>query len=137
MTDNKLTIAEAAQHFDVSERTIRRWVESGKLVAERTNGQRFVLLDTRTEACPNDQTVDKSVSIPLESENKNLRDQLQRADSEIESLRDQLSRKDEQIDHLTQVVAMSQKNIATLSEQNQLLLEDQQRRPWWKRIFRW
>ncbi|MCH8292519.1 hypothetical protein IH992_15610 [Candidatus Poribacteria bacterium] len=55
---------------------------------------------------------------------------------EIESLRDQLSRKDEQIDHLTQVVAMSQKNIATLSEQNQLLLEDQQRRPWWKRIFR-
>ena len=55
---------------------------------------------------------------------------------ETESLRDQLSRKDEQIDHLTQVVAMSQKNIATLSEQNQLLLEDQQRRPWWKRIFR-
>jgi len=24
----------------------------GKRVAERTNGQRFVLLDTRTKACP-------------------------------------------------------------------------------------
>ena len=139
MTDNKLTIAEAAGHFDVSERTIRRWIQSGKLKAEGTNGQRLVLLDRRTTECPNDRQMDNHLSIQLESENEHLRDLLQRADSEIQHLREQLARRDEQIDHAHQLVAISQKSIQHLTEQNQLLLEDSRHRklPVWKRVFRW
>lgn len=134
-----MTTAEAAQHFNVSERTIRRWIQSGKLVAFGTNGQRFVRLDIRTTECPNDRQMDNSVSIQLESENKHLRDQLQRADSEIQHLREQLVRRDEQIDHGQQLLAISQKSIQQLTEQNRLLLDDQRHRkmPLLKRIFRW
>ena len=43
----------------------------------------------------------------------------------------------EQIDHLTQLLAVSQKSIQQLTEQNQFLLEDtrQQKSSWWKRVF--
>jgi len=41
----------------------------------------------------------------------------------------------EQVSHLTQLLAVSQKSIQQLTEQNQLLLADQRSRPWWKRIF--
>lgn len=137
-----MTTAEAAQHFNVSERTIRRWIQSGKLQAEGTNGQRFVRLDTRTEACPNDRPTDSSLSIPLESDNQHLRLELQRADSEIQHLREQLSRRDEQVDHLTQLLAMQSKTTAALTEQlsaHRALIEDMRRHklPLLKRIFRW
>ncbi len=35
----KMTISQAAYHFNVSDRTIRRWIESGKLKAHKTEGQ--------------------------------------------------------------------------------------------------
>ena len=137
-----MTTAEAAQHFNVSLRTIRRWIKSGKLASEGTNGQRLVLLDRRTTECPNDRQMDNPVSIQLESENEHLRDLLQRADSEIKHLREQLARRDEQIDHLTQLLAMQTKTTAALTEQldaHRALIEDMRRRklPLLKRVFRW
>jgi antitoxin component of RelBE/YafQ-DinJ toxin-antitoxin module len=57
----------------------------------------------------------------------------------LDVLRSELDAKNEQIDHAHQLVAISQKSIQQLTEQNQLLLEDQRRRklPLLKRIFRW
>ena len=52
------------------------------------------------------------------------------------TLQTQLETKDEQIDHLQQLLAVSQKSIQQLAEQNQFLLEDTRRRTWWKQIFR-
>ena len=52
------------------------------------------------------------------------------------TLQTQLETKDEQIDHLQQLLAVSQKSIQQLAEQNHLLLEDTRKRTWWKRIFR-
>lgn len=49
----------------------------------------------------------------------------------VDMLCQQLAAKDEQIDHLTQVVAMSSKNIATLSEQldtSRQMIEDMRNR---------
>lgn len=147
MTDNKLTITEAARHFKVTERTIRRWIESGKLASERTNGQRFVTLDIVTQTCPNDRQMDNNRSIRLEAENKSLREQLLRADGEVQRLGQQLSRRDEQIDHLTQLLALKEKNVAALTEQistQRTVIEDM-RRPkklrssltsLWQRVFR-
>lgn len=42
-----LTIAEAAEHLNVSDKTIRKWVAAGKLRAYRLNGKvlRFDLDD--------------------------------------------------------------------------------------------
>jgi antitoxin component of RelBE/YafQ-DinJ toxin-antitoxin module len=57
----------------------------------------------------------------------------------LDLLRDELSHKNEQIDHLHQLLAIQSKTTAALTEQNQLLLEDQRHRklPLLKRIFRW
>ena len=75
-----------------------------------------------------------------------LEKQLERADSEIQHLREQFTRCDghiesqtQEIDHLTQIVAMSQKNTAALTEQlddSRQMIEDMRSRSWWKRILR-
>ena len=120
-----MTIQEATQHFQVSEKTIRRWIKRGKLSAELIDGRWHVQADGQ-----NDQTPDKAALIgQLQAENAPLRDQLTEKDN-------QLIRRDEQTDHLQQLLAVSQKSIGQLTEQNQFLLEDTRRRTWWKQIFR-
>ena len=120
-----MTIQEATQHFQVSEKTIRRWIKRGKLSAELIDGRWHVQADGQ-----NDQTPDKAALIgQLQAENAHLRDQLTEKDN-------QLIRRDEQTDHLQQLLAVSQKSIGQLTEQNQFLLEDTRRRTWWKQIFR-
>ena len=56
----------------------------------------------------------------------------------VDALCHQLTAKDEQINHLTQVVAMSQKNIAALTEQlddsRQMIEDMRQRRTVWQRL---
>ena len=47
----------------------------------------------------------------------------------------QLTQKDEQISELHQLLAVSQKSIQQLTQQNQFLLEDK-RKPLWRRLFR-
>ena len=112
-----MTIQEATQHFQVSEKTIRRWIKRGKLSAELIDGRWHVQADGQ-----NDQTPDKAALIgQLQAENAHLRDQLTEKDN-------QLIRRDEQTDHLQQLLAVSQKSIGQLTEQNQLLLEDTRRR---------
>ena len=63
-----------------------------------------------------------------------VRGQLRVKDTQIEALL-------EQVDHAQQLLAISQKAIHQLTDQNQLLLEDQRHRERkmspWKRIFRW
>ena len=80
---------------------------------------------------------------PLELENQHLRREgeaaLQRAlsaENRLQSALNSISELTEQIDHLTQLLAMSQKTIQQMTDQNQLLLEDTRKKaPWWRRIF--
>ena len=113
-----MTIQEATQHFQVSEKTIRRWIKRGKLSAELIDGRWHVQADGQNDRI-NDQT---ALIAQLQSENEYFREQ-------NESLIQQLGQ-------AQQLLAVSQKSILQLSEQNQLLLEDTRRRTWWKRIFR-
>ena len=99
----KLTIKEAAEHFDVSSITVRRKIKSGELDAHKVGNQWFVHVEQETYQ--NEQAVNQ-VDLPV------LTGQLQ---SEISHLREQLARRDEQIDHFQQTVAMSQKNIGALT----------------------
>ena len=120
-----MTIQAATRHFQVSEKTIRRWIKQGKLKADLVDGRYVVHLDGQT-AQTNDQT---SLIDQLRSENEQLRGQLTRRDGQIDALT-------QQNDHLTQVVAMSQKNAAQLTEQldtsRQMLEDGLRHRPWWR-----
>ena len=122
----KLTIKEAAEHFNVSSITIRRKIKSGELDADKVGNQWFVHVEQETYQ--NEQAVNQ-VDQPVFTE------QLQ---SEISHLREQLVRRDEQIDHFQQIVAMSQKNIGALTEQlddsRQMIEDMRQRRTVWQRL---
>ena len=118
----QMSIQDAAKHFNVSDRTIRRWIKSGRLYAQLINGKYCV-----------DIELTNHLTSDLTDDNVELVDQLR---SEVERMAKLLERKDEQTDHLQQLLAVSQKSIQQLAEQNHLLLEDTRRRTWWKRIFR-
>jgi len=114
----QMSIQDAAKHFNVSEKTIRRRIDQSKLKAEKDNGRWIVHVDGQ-EFQTNDQT---ALIVQLQSENEYFREQ-------NESLIQQLGQ-------AQQLLAVSQKSILHLTEQNQLLLEDTRKRTWWKRIFR-
>ncbi|MCH8295730.1 helix-turn-helix domain-containing protein [Candidatus Poribacteria bacterium] len=122
-----LTITEATQVLGCSDKTIRRWIESGKLTAEKVGRKWYVQVNVDV-----DQDINQEPDLDSDSVNvQHLQAQLERADSEIQHLR-------EQIDHLTQVVAMSQKNIGALTEQlddsRQMIEDMRQRRTVWQRL---
>ena len=48
---------------------------------------------------------------------------------------DQLKEKDQQISELHQLLAVSQKSVQQLTEQNQLLLTDNRKPSWWTRLL--
>ena len=115
-----MTIQAATYHFQVSEKTIRRWIKQGKLKADLVDGRYVVHLDGQT-----DQTNDQAALIDqLRSENEHLRSQLTRRDDTIESLA-------REIDHLTQLLAVQTKTNALLTDRSQAI-EDIRHRPWWR-----
>ena len=122
MTDTMNT-QQAAHHYQVSERTILRWIKSGKLKAEPVQGHWCIRLDGQD----------------IRHDGQDLL--IQQLQSENAHLREQLTRRDEQIDHLTQLLAMQTKTTVALTEQldaERALIEDLRRRKpsVWKRIFR-
>ena len=95
----QMSITEAAAHFDVSDKTIRRWIKSKRVDARKNGDGKWSVLvghaqpDTnRTDVQPSDHAlVDQ-----LQSENAHLR---------------------EQVDRLTQVLAMQTQQNSVLTNQ--------------------
>ncbi len=112
-----MTASQAAQRFNVSSQTIRRFLQSGKLTGYKVNGQWVVEVSFIHHATdvPHDVT-------PV-------------LHSEIKHLRELLFRRSDEVGHLTQLLAVAQKTIQQLTEQNHLLLEDQRQPPFWKRLL--
>ena len=90
-----MTVSHAAYHFDVSERTIRRWIESDKLTASREDGQWII----------------NSADIPADKTPSH-------ADI-VSTLKQQLSVKDEQISQLQSALDQSQKLQALAESRHQ------------------
>ena len=111
--DTKLSVNDAAHKLDISPQTTKRWINQGKLNGEKIKGKWFVASDELFEH----HLVSKT-------------------DTNEHHMVDEIKYLREQISHLTQLLAVSQKSIQQLAEQNQFLLEDTRRRTWWKRIFR-
>lgn len=58
--------------------------------------------------------------------------------NELEEKNKQLCEKDKQIEQIHQLLAIAQRNVDRITEQNQLLLEDlRPKRRWYHRLFWW
>ena len=90
-----MTVSQAAYHFDVSERTIRRWIESSKLTASREDGQSII----------------NSADIPADKTPSH-------ADI-VSTLKQHISVKDEQISQLQSALDQSQQLQALAESRHQ------------------
>jgi chromosome segregation ATPase len=138
-----LTISEAVTVLGISERALREKVRTGKIESKLENRRRLVWVETdevgesrehEAHHEPHHELLhEKDARIAdLQQQVLSTQDQLVRRDEQIESLT-------EKMDHLTQVIAMAQKNVATLSDQlegSRLQLEElQQPKSLWKRLL--
>lgn len=159
-----MTTQQAATYFNVSTRTIHRWIRNGKLTGEQVEGRWVIHLDGHGVKDVDDGNVkakrqhvnhDEHRQTQLEqshseishltqllnektTQNQHLLDQLVEKDNQLARRDEQMESLTQQIDHLTQIVAMSQKNITTLTEQldssRQMIEDMRQRRTAWQRI---
>lgn len=143
-----ISTKQAATHFGVSAKTIRRWIQQGKLPAEQVDG-RWVVRFLEHKAWRSKNRLDAhegSHDAHEGSQEEHPQKLMARADSEIAHLRLQLARRDEQIealtnqmDHLMQLLAIAQKNVAQITDQlsaKRQMLSAQRHRSWWKRLIR-
>ena len=114
----KITVAEYCRKFGTADSTVRHRVKTGKLKSEVIDGLLHIVT--------NDDNVAPSSQDPLEAWVKTQKEEIQFLRQELQSVREE---KDNQIKELHQLLAISEKNVATLSEQNQLLLEDTRNKP--------
>jgi peptidoglycan hydrolase CwlO-like protein len=123
----KLSTPQAASHFGVNIKTIRRWINNGKLSAKMVDGRWHVHIEGH------------DVPPPAQDKAPHLQEQLKRADREIDHLREQLASRDSQVDNFQQLLGLAQKNIAGLTEQldtSRQVIEDMRHLPWWRRLLK-
>ena len=114
-----MTVKEAAEHTGKSVQTIYNYIHSGKLSAFQ-NGKSF---DINLEDL--ELVFGKNGD---ESDDSNL----------VQILKKQIDEKDEQIRELHQLLAIAHKNVDSLTEQNQLMLEDMRKpKTTWEKIKTW
>ena len=133
--EHLLSTKDAADIIGKSSETIRRWIKNGKLDGVEIDGQYFV--------CKSDPRIQREQQQPQNEATINHNDKMSLVDLLTRQIEDskqreqgwqtQLSEKGKQIDELLkqqdqaqQIIAMQQKSIDKLSEQNQLLLEASQ-----------
>ena len=132
----QLTIPQAVKYFQVTERTIRRWIKKDKVDAKLVDGRYLISVDlTQSPDINNNMSDDMSMDMSPDNSNSELLEQTRKENTYLQEI---ISEKDKQIDHLTQVVAMSQKNIGALTEQlddsRQMIEDMRQRRTVWQRL---
>jgi len=113
--DTFVTIKEAAAIHGISDRTVRRRIETGELKAKREGRRVYVQVDTEAAEVDTEQQEEL-----------------------VDELRGQLAEKDKQISELHQLLMAAEGNVKTLAgqlEQSQRLLE-YHKEPWYRRWFR-
>ena len=114
MANQGLTIAQAARTTGLSARTIRRYIQSGRILAElipSKHGKEYRIANI-PEELTGQRTIDKqpslSIDIIRELQDKNLQ--------------------------LAAQLGAASERIRTL--ENQVMLLNTGKQPWWKRLFR-
>lgn len=130
MSEEWITVKEAARKLSVSERNIRFKISSGKLKAKR-EGRRWLVHNSLspTARIPEEGTIgyrsDTEVVDILKSELEKRDKQLEEKDKQIALLQEEMSQSREQSNQL----------LAAITRQNQLMLEDKTT-PWYQRMFK-
>ena len=116
-----MTISDAAATLGVTVRTIQRRVVQGKMQAREENGVRLVC-----------------VSLRQDGDMIDVQQLLDEKDARISDLLTQNDDLRHQVAELHQLLAISQKNINQITQQNQLLLEDlRPKQRWYHRLLIW
>ena len=141
----KVTVKEYATLEDIGVTTVYRYIKSGKLQSEKVDGNTYIILDENQLKTNDNQSDFHSVIIGDHIPGSKMQTQLVETQqemigqlqSEVEHLREHLSEQTteksnqmkemlKQQDQAQQIIAMQQKSIDKLTEQNQQLHEASQ-----------
>lgn len=128
--DTKLTVKQAARKLNLSSKNVRHWLKGGKLNGEKVDGKWYVQVDSTFEHYLNANVqVDTQLALEqLQDETRYLRELLANRDSQIESI-------NQHIERLSQLLAVSHKSLQQVTDQVQLLIEDNRKPSFWRRLF--
>ena len=128
--DTQLTINQAARKLNLSSKNVRRWLKSGKLNGEQVDGKWHVQVDTVFEHYLNPNAhMDTQIALEqLQDETRHLRELLDNRDSQIQSM-------SQHVERLSQLLAVSHRSLQQVADQVQLLIEDNRKPSFWKRLF--
>ncbi len=132
METNNVGIGEAAQYFGVSSKTIRRWIQSGRLPAQKLykgKGYEYLVdISGNTPGQIPSRQITEDVDMPSQSGDK--------IEPAMENLSIALEAKDELIKHLQEEITEKNRQIGEILlvlRQTQVLLPEakQEKRWWW------
>ena len=128
--DTKLTVNQAAQRLNLSPKSVKRWLKVGKLNGEKINGKWHVQADSTFEYYLNaNAQMEAQLALEqLQAEARHLRELLDNRDTQIESMY-------QHIERLSQLLAVSHRSLQQVTDQYQLLIEDNRKPSFWKRLF--
>jgi len=128
--DTKLTVNQAAQKLNLSSKNVKRWLKSGKLNGEKVDGKWHVQADAIFEHYLNPNVhMDTQLALEhLQDKTRHLQELLDNRDSQIESMT-------QHIERLSQLLAVSHRSLQQVTDQHNLLIEDNRKPSFWKRLF--
>ena len=129
--DTKLTVKQAGQKLNLSSKNVKRWLKSGKLNGEKVKGKWRVQADKTFEHYLNADDAQMEVQLAidqLKDETRHLRESLANRDEQIESM-------NQQIERLSQLLAVAHRSLQQVTDQHHLLIEDNRKPSFWKRLF--
>ncbi len=122
--DRYLSIAEAAERLGKSTRTVRRWIQQGKLKAELQPGPYGEEYRIPAEVITTAQEVTEVVKIEKPASSQDLALAIAKTiEQRDKGLREELTRISGQVERLADLLEEQGKQMAR---------EKEQRRPWWK-----
>ncbi len=128
--DAKLKVNQAAQKLNLSSKSVKRWLKRGKLNGEKVDGKWYVQADAIFEHYLNPNAhMDTQLALEhLQDKTRHLQELLDNRDSQIESMT-------QHIEHLSQLLAVAHRSLQQVTDQHNLLIEDNRKPSFWKRLF--
>ena len=117
MTDKEQPIARAAEILGKSPRTVLRWIQSGKVPAQKIDGQWYVDV---SGVMPSERTAPADVASEKDAEISDLREEIADLREEVPLLRSQLTEKDEEVSDLRKGITLLR---SQLSEKDRQIVE--------------
>ena len=144
-----ISVSQAVAHYKVSEKTLYNRIKKNKIHSKMEHGRRWIYIGPNNSSEPTVKNYNKSSESTVKTNNngsestepvnksalevEHLKEKIKLIESQISSYEEQIVGNKNQVDELLkqqdqaqQIMAMQQKTIDKLTEQNQLLLESSQ-----------